>query len=214
MGRLVHHQRTMRSSVVAARRPGSKGCAPGTAHSGSGQAQPRPRPPRPPAASSPTPGSTGHRHAVAQVRAASSWAGLALRRSRSLRRLPRISRMSARSFPLNAEGPHHTTCELLCVCITSLCVRALQICGPGGTSVPSMGRAESSRCETGPDGSVRTSAARSGAHIAPAVPRCKPRHSGVGAWPSLERTSGPAAGFRGDQNCPWPSSITYPACPK
>ena len=44
----------------------------------------------------------------AQVRAASSWAGRALRRSRSLRRLPRISRMSARSFPLNAEG-HITT---------------------------------------------------------------------------------------------------------
>ncbi|MEU1201789.1 TerD family protein, partial [Streptomyces sp. NPDC005813] len=32
---MVHHQRTMRSSVVAARRPGSKGWAPGTVHSGS-----------------------------------------------------------------------------------------------------------------------------------------------------------------------------------
>lgn len=105
VGRWVHHQRTMRSSVVAASRPGSKGCAPGTAQSGSGQAQPRPPlSPRGPACAVPTPGSTGHCHTVAQVRAASSRAVPSLRRSRSLRRLPRISRMSARSFPLNAES--------------------------------------------------------------------------------------------------------------
>lgn len=67
-GRLVHHQRIMRSSVVAASSPGSKGCAPGTVHSGSGQAQLTPS--RRPAPTSPTPGITGHCHAVAKVRAA------------------------------------------------------------------------------------------------------------------------------------------------
>ena len=63
VGRLVHHQRTIRASVVAASSPGSKGCAPGTAQSGSGQAQPAARRDRPPQSH---PGRTGHCHAVAQ----------------------------------------------------------------------------------------------------------------------------------------------------
>ena len=99
----------MRASVVAARRPGSKGCAPGTVHSGSGQPQ-RERP----CGSAATPGSTGHCHSVAKVRAALINSGLpSLRWDRSLRRLPRISRMSARSFPLHRwqhRGGHITSC--------------------------------------------------------------------------------------------------------
>jgi hypothetical protein len=56
--------------------------------------------------------------------------------------------------------------------------------------------------------------ARSSACIAPAVPRCKPRHSGVGAWPSQMRTSGPTARFRGDQNCPWFTIDYVPSMPE
>lgn len=128
-GRLVHHQRTMRASVVAASRPGSKGCAPGTTHSGSGQAQPRSRPP---GAVCPTPGTTGHCQPVAQVSAASSCACLPLRRNRSPRRLPRISRMSARSFPLNAEV--HIAPRMRRI---TVCTRTLSLwCGfPAGRSL-------------------------------------------------------------------------------
>ncbi len=115
-GRSPHHQRTIRSSVVAARSPGSAGWSPGRAHSGSGQPQPVGL-----AGSGRAPGTTGQCRwtaataspvrsgwSVGWVRSGQAAGALPrVRRDRSLRRLPRISRMSARSFPLNAEG-HHT----------------------------------------------------------------------------------------------------------
>ena len=83
---------------------------PGTVQSGSGQPQREC-----PCGCVVTPGSTGHCHSVAKVRAALISSDFPSPR-RSLRRLPRISRMSARSFPLHRwqhRGPHHTMCRSL-----------------------------------------------------------------------------------------------------
>ncbi len=83
---------------------GRRGCAPGTVHRGRASAA------GPPLRSGATPGRTGHCHSVAKVRATLIGSGLpSFPLDRSLRRLPRISRMSARSFPLHAwqhRGPH------------------------------------------------------------------------------------------------------------
>ena len=62
-GRLVHHQRTMRGSRVAASSPGSTGWAPGTGQLGRPQPQTGvPVARRSPCRSRPTPGTTRHCH--------------------------------------------------------------------------------------------------------------------------------------------------------
>lgn len=132
----------------------------------------------------------------------------------------RISRMCARSFPLNAEvhiapRARYTTCASLrfaCLLIGTA-VRTVV--------VPSVSRAEQSGTEQNGADPSRTglSRAESSQYIArsacaPRVPSLvQPRNSGVGGQPSCRWTPGLAVGFRGGRNCPWPSTITYPGCP-
>ncbi|GHA97711.1 hypothetical protein GCM10010392_25310 [Streptomyces clavifer] len=126
--------------------------------------------------------------------------------------------MSARSFPLNAEV--HITDVFVTPRVRLFAARA---CSSGLRYGRVVG-AEREPSSVGPNrvelSRMELNRTESGQNIARAA--CAARlpslvHTpslGVEVRPSRVRTPGLTVGFRGDHNRPWPSTITYPACPE
>ena len=133
------------------------------------------------------------------------------RLDRSLRRLPRISRMSARSFPLHACTSRG---RVITPCVDHFTVRTCWRITP----LPEQGKplwAERLARVRPHTASIKAWAWRGVA--APGVCRracfSPPPPREDGARSSVVKTPGSVARFRVDPNCPWPSPSTYPSRP-